>query len=479
MSLKKYILFLLWIGSAFPCLARNASTEDWTFQFSIHLTGKRAVEERVIYISRYRSPYLEGYTEIFREVLPDSTGRFSCTLPCKASETLTISGILFRCLLVAEPGEKIECSLSIPDSIPAGFQSKPLIRAHITSPESGMHAGLEGAENALQKFYTDHYALFIKPTLIRPKLAALDSVFKIIGKQFNYPGVHAYCRYAMARLYETSGVNKTSLERTYVAVPDKKRNVWWQEYVAFYYQNYFSRFQSGSGWKELEDAIQVLHSIEQVRSVVKRLDPRQNNDTLRDILIAKGLFDLRNQKNIQADAIQLLLNFLSTQGVGNESRQLAKACLQVMVRFEAGQAVALNSIAEKDLELLLQKARNHRLVWWCAFDPNGSEMDREWVLLNKLMMVYDRKIGVVLSPVLLKKGQRFVPSPLLDVGKEASVVPLISLRQAEELGISSLPFSSLVEMDSDGHLIWHTWACPLPGQGLESLLKSTFSKQGK
>jgi hypothetical protein len=191
------------------------------------------------------------------------------------------------------------------------------------------------------------------------------------------------------------------------------------------------------------------------------------------------LFDIRNQKNIQSDAVRMLISYLCANGIGAESRELAKTCLHLMVRFEAGERLELNSITQKELDLLVQQCKKNRFIWWCAFDPDGPEMEREWVLLNKLMTVYDRQVGVVLSPTLVKKGQRFTLSPLLERGKDAAVLPLNNLRQAEQLGISSLPFSSLVELDADEHLIWHKWSCPLPSQGLEIVLKQKLPKHGK
>jgi hypothetical protein len=150
-----------------------------------------------------------------------------------------------------------------------------------------------------------------------------------------------------------------------------------------------------------------------------------------------------------------------------------------MIHFEAGERVDCTSIEHKDLDLILQQARKSGMVWWCAFDPDGPEMEREWVLLNKIMVVYNKKIGIVLSPVLLKKNQRFGLPAGLEHGKDASIVPLTNLLQTEQLGISNLPFSSLIELDSDGNLLWYKWSCPMPSQGLETMLKSTFSKQGK
>ncbi len=479
MNLNRFIRLFILVWHTAQCFAGSAVKAEDRFRFTLKVTGKRAPEERVLYVSRDKAHYLEGYTEMFLLVPIDSSGAFSCSVPCKAVETLTLSGILFRSNLVAEPGGVVECTISIPDSLPSGFKSKPSLSAHIVAPEIGLQAGLEAAEDAVQAFYREHYALFIKPKILRAKLAELDSSFNMIKSRFNHPGVHAYCRYALAKLYETCGANKANLERTYLAAGSAKRDLWWRGFFAFHYQNYFSRFQTGQNWKELEDAIQVLHSIEQVRSVVKKLDPTQSNDTLRDILIIKGLFDLRNQKNMQVDAIQLLLRYLMSQGIGDESKQLAKACLEVMIHFEAGERVACNSIEPKDLDLILQQARKSRLVWWCAFDPAGPEMEREWILLNKIMVVYNRQIGIVLSPVLLKRNQRFVLPSGLERGKDASIVPLTNLLQTEQLGISNLPFSSLIELNSDGNLLWHKWSCPMPSQGLETMLKSTFSKQGK
>jgi hypothetical protein len=479
MSTNPYKRWVFFIWSTIISLSGWADILENSFRFSVKLTGKRATEERWLYISRARTAHLEGFTDIFMEVLPDSSGVFSSTVPCQTTETLTLSGTLFRATLIAEPGAFVECTIAIPDSIAAGFQSKPLIRTHITSPETGLHAGLEQAENALQTFYTKHYALFIKPKMLRPKLQALDSTFKAIGTRFNFEGVHSYCRHSLAQLYEICGANKATIERTYIMVPAQKRDRWWYEFAAFHYKNYFSRFQTGPGWKELEDAIQVLHSIDQVRSVVKKLDPIQTNDTLRDILIIKGLFDIRNQKNIQSDAVRMLISYLCANGIGAESRELAKTCLHLMVRFEAGERLELNFITQKELDLLVQQCKKNRFIWWCAFDPDGPEMEREWVLLNKLMTVYDRQVGVVLSPTLVKKGQRFTLSPLLERGKDAAVLPINNLRQAEQLGISSLPFSSLVELDADEHLIWNKWSCPLPSQGLEIILKQKLPKHGK
>jgi hypothetical protein len=479
MNLNRFIRIFLLVWHTAQCLTGWAATSEERFRFTLKVTGKRAPEERVLYVSREKAHYLEGYTEMFLLVPIDSSGAFSCSVPCKAMETLTLSGNLYQSKLVAEPGGVVQCTISIPDSLSSGFKSKPSLPTHIVAPENGLQAGLEAAEDAVQAFYREHYALFIKPKMLRSKLTELDSNFTAIKSRFDHPGVHAFCRYALAKLYETCGANKAKLERTYLAAPNTKRDLWWRGFFTFHYQNYFSRFQAGQNWKELEDAIQVLHSIEQVRSVVKKLDPTQSNDTLRDILIIKGLFDLRNQKNMKVDAIQQLLRYLRTQGIGDESKQLAKACLEVMIHFEAGERVDCTSIEPKDLDLILQQARKSGMVWWCAFDPDGPEMEREWVLLNKIMVVYNKKIGIVLSPVLLKKNQRFGLPAGLEHGKDASIVPLTNLLQTEQLGISNLPFSSLIELDSDGNLLWYKWSCPMPSQGLETMLKSTFSKQGK
>lgn len=173
-----------------------------------------------------------------------------------------------------------------------------------------------------EDFYTERYAQFVTARAS----SAIDTFKLQCEKRYaklNNPYFKSYIDYNLAALKVSFGRNEKLIYYVYIAKrPVQHTHAEYMELFNTAYKKYFQKLMLSKRGGKLTDAINGQASYNALNEVLKS-DSTLRNDTLRELVMLKGLHDAYNDNNFSEANIQLIVEHIESKSAIAEHRKIA------------------------------------------------------------------------------------------------------------------------------------------------------------
>lgn len=244
-------------------------------------------------------------------------------------------------------------------------------------------------------FLTADYISFLK----RTPQAKIDS-FKIAMKEFystvNNPYFKNYITYTIASIEQKTKVSEKKLYSEYlVKKPILYNNL---EYMLFFNDFFKQKIQDFSMSKlgtPMAFQINDRGSYSGTLEVLKRDDFLQN-DTLRELVLIKGLHESYYDNAFKKTSVVAILQQITKESVIEEHKRIAQTILNSFSKLQKGSQAPFFELPDKTgLTRSLDELRTNKYVYLMFYDANCSSCQQQMKIIPSLIKKYGDRITFV------------------------------------------------------------------------------------
>jgi peroxiredoxin len=327
----------------------------------------------------------------------DSVGNFLLEFNSKEIQYLTLKIDKSIASLYVEPNKNYEVIIMPPDSTTyenPNLEHDVNISINLKS-KTEINALTMDYDKRFDDFLTKEYKAFVT----RTPQQKIDT-FKLATNNF-YADVKstyfdAYRTYTIAALEEKTGtVGKKKLFEAYL---DKKPILYNNpEYFNFFNAFYKQYLKNLTQKKEvlLVKQINSNNSYDGVMGILK-LDSRLKNDTIRELVLIKGLYESYYDGTFKKEGIVKLLEYITDKGKIAENKQIAQNILNSFSKLKTGAVAPFFELPDKDgLTHSLDELRAKKFVYLFFFDQQCTACFQQMKIMSSLKKLYGTRIQFV------------------------------------------------------------------------------------
>lgn len=244
-------------------------------------------------------------------------------------------------------------------------------------------------------FLTVDYIAFLK----RTPQAKIDS-FKIAMKEFystvNNPYFKNYISYTIASLEHKTKVSEKKLFSEYLALKPILYNN--PEYMLFFNDFFKQKIKDFSMSKlgtPLAFQINDRGSFSGSMEVLKR-DEFLQNDTLRELVLIKGLYESYYDNSFKKSSIVAILQQITQETKIEEHKRIAQTILNSFSKLQKGSQAPFFELPDKTgLTHSLDELRTNKYVYVMFYDANCSTCQQQMKIIPSLIKKYGERITFV------------------------------------------------------------------------------------
>ncbi len=324
----------------------------------------------------------------------DSAGNFLLELSAKAIQYVTLKIEKHIASMYIEPDATYEVLMYPPDS--TTYQNPNLEHDVQLSIKLKSKTEINALTMDFDKRFDDFFSFYYPSFVARTAKPAIDS-FKLVIQEYykdvKNPYLNTYVEYAIASLEEKIKGNKKKLFATYL----EKRPI---QYTNVEYMNFFNTFfkqklQTFSLTKEGDPLLFQINdrgSYAGAMSVLQR-DAFLKNDTLRELVLLKGMHESYYDGTFKRSSIVPVLQQIMEESKLPEHRQIASNILNSFSKLKPGAMAPSFSLPDKTGHTAsLDELRAQKYVYLTFFDHNCSECLQQMKVLPALKKVYGERI---------------------------------------------------------------------------------------
>ena len=327
----------------------------------------------------------------------DSAGNFKLEFNTKEIQYITLKVEKSISSMYIEPNGKYEVLLLLPDS--TTYQNPNLehdVKLSIKlKSKTEINSLTMDYDKRFDDFLTVDYVAFLK----RAPLPKIDS-FKLAMKSFystvtnNY--FDAYITYTVAALEEKT---KMSTKKLYANYLDKRPILYNNpEYMNFFNDFYKQKVQNFSLSKDglpLKYQINDRGSFQGAKDVLVR-DPFLKNDTIRELVLIKGLYEAYYDGSFKTESIIAMLQQATKESKITEHKRIAQNILNSFSKLKKGSPAPLFELPDKTgLTHSLDELRNKKYIYLMFFDENCSSCLEQMKTIPAYKKTYGERITFV------------------------------------------------------------------------------------
>lgn len=356
----------------------------------------KAYAQKDISVWMYNDLISNVQTEITSSPI-DSAGNFSLEFINKEINYVLIKIGNYVSNMYVEPGYNYDIIVMPPDSV--NYQN-PNIEHDIAiqiklNSKTEINALTMDYEKRFDYFISMDYPDFVK----RTPQAKLDS-FKVVINNFystvDKPYFKNYITYSIAAMEEKTKKSEKKLFAEYIQ--NKPLLYHHMEYMQFFNTFYKQKLQTFSKEKEgapLAFNINNKGSYTGTMDVLKR-DKYLQNDTIRELVLIKGLYECYYDGSFDRNGIKAILTQIVEQSKIEEHRQIAKNCLSSFSKLQRGTMAPFFELPDKNgLTHSLDELRNKKYVYIMFFDPKSEQCLQQLKVIPSLKKEYGERIHFV------------------------------------------------------------------------------------
>ncbi len=321
---KLLTILLLLLGSI--CMAQKSFLSGSAKNYANHILRVYAYSD---YLTLSKIEI--GKTKI------DSIGNFGLFILIDHTQFIFVETETSRSSFYAEPGKNY--SLEIPK---LGLQETPTISIHGYAPVKIKSADSLELNNLISKFenYLDGFYQTNLYLIARKAVKKEAQKFRLhMQNRFSYSNntyFKNYLKYKLATLDAASGFSKTYLFKNYFKSKIEYKSL---EYMQFFNQTFTKHLEqlaSTSKGVSIESSISLKRNYASTMSAILKADTLFRNDTLRELLLLKGLNEFYYLQKINKRNVLSLITHVEQKGLGSGNKKIAHNLLLLLTKMQEG-----------------------------------------------------------------------------------------------------------------------------------------------
>ena len=327
-------------------------------------------------------------------------------------------------------------------------------------------------ENYLDDFYRNNLALIARKAIKKEAQkfkAAMENRFSFSKNEY----FKNYVKYKLATLEAAGGFNERYIFRNYFSGTIEYNSL---GYMQFFSQTFAKKLEQLAGTSKgatIETNISLKRNYTAVMIDIKRADTLFKNDTLRELLLLKGLNEFYYRPKMNKRNILSLLTFIEKNGKSMENKKIARNTILILTKMEEGSIAPVFELPDqnkKPVKLVDFKGKYVYLDFWASWClPCLQEMKLKQTLKDK----YGGEI-VFISISLDKKFSEM--KSYLDKNKNLNSIFLFGGAEEnlkDNYNVRTIPSYYLI--DREGDLL--NSAARKPSEDIESLFKEILKRK--
>lgn len=396
----------------------------------------------------YNDYVSHSYRELAKSPI-DSAGNFVLKFNLEESTFLFLKIGQCKIELYAEPDSGYTLSIGLPDTLQLKLINHDaqvdykLISAH----RNGLNSLIAQVNNDIDEFFTTHYELF----LVKAARTKTDSFRVALNKKYepyftNY-FFKNYFRYALASLDLGAYHSSSFLYSNYLSGPVLYTNNQYFDFINDYYKSYLSLFADSKKGEELLIAVNTNSNYTKAYEVFKT-DVQIKNDTLRELVFIKGLYEFYFRQDCAKDKVLKCLQYATKNAMVAQNRSIAENIYTKLSAFFIGSPAPdfeLKNAAGKLVKLSSYKGKAVIVTFGASW---SEDFINETKVLNRYQKEFGKKV-VVLN--VIAEDDLSQLKQIWKVNKyNSELLSYVNHPEVlEQYGVKSLPEFFLIDKNGD------------------------------
>jgi peroxiredoxin len=404
-----------------------------------------------------------------------SDGTFELKVNTPAVQRMFLSIENKKAHLYASPGSSYEVVFPVPDT--AEYHNpnvEELVNLNWKFRDTlDLNALIIHYNMFFEYFYSNHYEYFVTGKAF----VVLDS-FRVQAKD-RYKNVkneyfQSYIEYNIASLRASFSRNEKSVLKDISKRAVLERNYEYMDLFNYAFKDHFQKLLLSPRAQKLAAAINELNSYTALNEVLAK-DEMLANDTLRELVMLKGLRDAYNTGDFRKENIQDILGQIAVNSKISEHRKIASNISHMFTSLDLGSIAPEFELPDKTGKLVSLSGFKDKYIYISFFTSECTVCQQELKAIPDLKKQFGDK--VVFISISLDENIDAMKSFLeknpkynwyfLYAGNDPKI--------REDYGIKTSPVFFLV--NTFGKL--ERYPAASPSQGIEDVLKQIFKKKEK
>lgn len=327
----------------------------------------------------------------------DSAGNFLLEFNSKEIQYITLKIEKNVASMYVEPGANYEVILFPPDS--TVYQNPNLehdLKLSINlKSKTEINALTIDYDKRFDDFLSVEYLAFVRRNP-QPKIDSFKLATNLFYASVKNPYFDAYVNYTIAALEEKTKFSEKTLFSSYIS--GKPVLYAHPEYMNFFNTFYKQKFQKlllSEYGGDIEFQINTRISFSGLMNVLK-LDDYLKNDTIRELVLIKGLYESYYDGSFKKSKIINMLDQVVAEAQVPEHKRIAQNILNSFSRLQVGQAAPYFELPDKTGRTHnLDEFKTKKYIYLMFFDANCTSCLQQMKVIPSLRKQYGAKIEFV------------------------------------------------------------------------------------
>lgn len=386
MRLTNWIVFFLCMSFPFLSLAQQVT-----------IRGKATSYEYKEISAWATNDYISNTERKLTYTVIDSAGNFLLELSTKGIQYITLKIEKNITSMYIEPNASYDISILPPDS--TSYQN-PNIEHDV---QLSIKLKSKTEINALTMDYDKHFdnftSFYFDRFVGRRPKTAIDSFKLMIHNYYGdvkNPYLDTYIYYSIASLEEKTKESEKKLFATYLAGrPVQYTNLEYMHFFNTFYKQKLHNFSLSRTGDPVYFQINDRGSYKGTMEVLHR-DAFLQNDTIRELVLLKGLYESYYDGTFKKNSIIAMLQQIKDESVIPMHQQIATNILNSFSKLKAGAAAPFFSLPDKTgLTVSLDELRAKKYVYIMFFENSCTECIQQMKVIPSLKKQYGERITFV------------------------------------------------------------------------------------
>ncbi len=331
------------------------------------------------------------------EALVGDSGKFSVTFEVQEIEYVYLRIGNLTGFFYAELDRKITADFPQRDSLrqlnPDVVYEVPL--DIFTKDSTDMNFLASDYNSKFAEFWKKNYQYFVASV----SAAKLDSFHTAMDKHYVFvkkPFFHAWMDYGLATMENATFQSEVKIGARYIKnQPIRYRNNEYMNFINTFFEDYIYKWSMRKEGQCVPAVINGIANYDSLLSCTKRI-PWLKNDTLRELVLLKGLMEVYNNPAYSNRNIIAVAQQASIRSKISEHRRIARNIVTMFSKIQIGQlAYALNMVNKKGERVELLEQYKGKYVYLYFYQVKNANAVREMRYMEALHKKYGKKIVFV------------------------------------------------------------------------------------
>jgi len=264
----------------------------------------------------------------------------------------------------------------------------------VNGDSTELNARIIDFNNRFDEFWQKHYKSFVTKNLHRE----LDSFQVIIAKRYDKVKLtyfKTYVEYSFALMNENTGRHRATLAKRYLFdKPIDYDNYEYMEFFNQYFKQYLQKQIATKNGNLILDAVNQQGSYIHLNSLLKN-DPTLKSDTLRELVVIKGLYELYYSPHFQKNKIRDMFGQINGSSKISEHKSITSSILRNINNLQAGSTAPDFTLFNVKGDTFTLASFSSRYVYLSFFAPWCTDCMEQFKKQEQLYKKYKDKLFFV------------------------------------------------------------------------------------